>query len=286
MMTALPKRRLGRGLAALIGDDETAVPVSPDTPGFKQLAIDLISANPKNPRRSFPDADIESLAQSLREKGLIQPLLVRPLKNGTYQIVAGERRWRAAQRAGLHDVPAIVRELDDKDTLELAIVENVQRSDLTPLEEAQAYRMLMDEFGYTQQQLAESIGKSRSHIANTLRLMSLPDSVKEHIEQGTLSAGHARALVATENPQELAQRIISLGLSVRQAEDLSRNDSLKPKKKKKDKDADTRALERSLSQVLGLKVGIHHGTSGGSISVNYKTLEQLEMVARLLSKAR
>jgi ParB family transcriptional regulator, chromosome partitioning protein len=286
MMTALPKRRLGRGLAALIGDDETAAPVSTDTPGFKQLAIDLISANPKNPRRSFPEADIESLAQSLREKGLIQPLLVRPLLNGTYQIVAGERRWRAAQRAGLHDVPAIVRELDDKDTLELAIVENVQRSDLTPLEEAQAYRMLMDEFGYTQQQLAESIGKSRSHIANTLRLMSLPDSVKEHIEQGTLSAGHARALVATENPQELAQRIISLGLSVRQAEDLSRNDSLKPQKKKKDKDADTRALERSLSQVLGLKVGIHHGASGGSISVNYKTLEQLEMVARLLSKAR
>ncbi len=286
MMTALPKRRLGRGLAALIGDDEMAAPVSPDTPGFKQLAIDLISANPKNPRRSFPEADIESLAQSLREKGLIQPLLVRPLKNGTYQIVAGERRWRAAQRAGLHDVPAIVRELDDKDTLELAIVENVQRSDLTPLEEAQAYRMLMDEFSYTQQQLAESIGKSRSHIANTLRLMSLPDSVKEHIEQGTLSAGHARALVATENPQELAQKIISLGLSVRQTEDLSRNDSLKPKKKKKDKDADTRALERSLSQVLGLKVGIHHGASGGSISINYKTLEQLEMVARLLSKAR
>jgi ParB family chromosome partitioning protein len=286
MMTALPKRRLGRGLAALIGDDEAAAPVSPDTPGFKQLAIDLISANPKNPRRSFPEADIESLAQSLREKGLIQPLLVRPLHNGTFQIVAGERRWRAAQRAGLHDVPAIVRELDDKDTLELAIVENVQRSDLTPLEEAQAYRMLMDEFSYTQQQLAESIGKSRSHIANTLRLMSLPDSVKEHIEQGTLSAGHARALVATENPQELAQKIISLGLSVRQTEDLSRNDSLKPKKKKKDKDADTRALEKSLSQVLGLKVAIHHGASGGSISVNYKTLEQLEMVARLLSKAR
>lgn len=285
-MTALPKRRLGRGLAALIGDDEAAAPVSPDTPGFRQLAIDLISANPKNPRRSFPEADIEALAQSLRDKGLIQPLLVRPLKNGMFQIVAGERRWRAAQRAGLHEIPAIVRDLDDKDTLELAIVENVQRSDLSPLEEAQAYRMLMDEFAYTQQQLAESIGKSRSHIANTLRLMSLPDSVKEHIEKGMLSAGHARALVATENPQELAQKIISLGLSVRQAEDLSRNDSLKPRKKKKDKDADTRALEKSLSQALGLSVSVHHGNSGGSVTVSYKTLEQLEMVARLLSKVR
>ncbi len=285
-MTALPKRRLGRGLAALIGDDEASAPVAADTPGLKQLAIDLIVANPKNPRRSFPEADIESLAQSLKEKGLIQPLLVRPLKNGSFQIVAGERRWRAAQRAGLHDVPAIVRDLDDKDTLELAIVENVQRSDLTPLEEALAYRMLMDEFGYTQLQLADSIGKSRSHIANTLRLMSLPDSVKEHIEKGMLSAGHARALVATENPQELAQRIISLGLSVRQAEDLSRNDSLKPKAKKKDKDADTRALEKSLSQALGLSVSIHHKGNGGTITVSYKTLEQLEMVARLLSKGR
>jgi ParB family transcriptional regulator, chromosome partitioning protein len=239
-MTALPKRRLGRGLAALIGDDQDITPISADTPGLKQVPIDLISANPKNPRRNFPEADIESLAKSLKDKGLIQPLLVRPLKDGSFQIVAGERRWRAAQRAGLHEVPAIVRELDDKDTLELAIVENVQRSDLTPLEEAQAYRMLMDEFKYTQQQLAESIGKSRSHIANTLRLMSLPDSVKEHIEKGILSAGHARALVATENPQELAQRIISLGLSVRQAEDLSRQDALKPKKRKREKDADTR----------------------------------------------
>jgi ParB family transcriptional regulator, chromosome partitioning protein len=284
MMTALPKRRLGRGLAALIGDDQDTTPIAADTPGLKQLPIDLISANPKNPRRNFPDADIDSLAQSLKDRGFIQPLLVRPRKDGTFQIVAGERRWRAAQRAGLHDVPAIVRELDDKDTLELAIVENVQRSDLTPLEEAQAYRMLMDEFQYTQQQLAESIGKSRSHVANMLRLMNLPDSVKEHIEKGTLSAGHARALVATENPQELAQRIISLGLSVRQAEDLSRQDALKPKKRKREKDADTRSLEKSLSQALGLTVSIQHRAPGGNISIGYKTLEQLEMVARLLGR--
>jgi ParB family chromosome partitioning protein len=285
-MTALPKRRLGRGLAALIGDDQDITPIPADTPGLKLLPVELITANPKNPRRSFPESDIDALAQSLREKGLIQPLLVRPLNDGSFQIVAGERRWRAAQKAGLHEIPAIVRELDDKATLELAIVENVQRSDLSPLEEAQAYRMLMEEFKYTQQQLAESIGKSRSHIANTLRLMSLPDSVKEHIEMGTLSAGHARALVATDNPQELAQRIISLGLSVRQAEDLSRRDAIKPKKRKPEKDADTRSLEKSLSQALGLAVSIEHKAPGGSIKVVYRTLEQLELVAHLLSRKK
>lgn len=283
-MTALPKRRLGRGLAALIGDEPAQTPVAPDTPGLREMAIDMIAANPRNPRRNFPEEDIETLARSLREKGLIQPLLVRPVADGTYQIVAGERRWRAAQRAGLHTIPVIVRELDDKDTLEIAIVENVQRSDLTPLEEAQAYRMLMDEYGYTQQQLAESIGKSRSHIANTLRLMTLPDSVKHHIESGTLSAGHARALVAMDNPQELAQKIIQLGLSVRQTEELSRQDALKPKGRKKDKDADTRALEKSLSNALGLAVAISHKSPGGSIAITYKSLEQLEMIARLLSR--
>jgi ParB family chromosome partitioning protein len=218
----------------------------------------------------------------LRDKGLIQPLLVRPLADGTFQIVAGERRWRAAQRAELHEVPVIVRELDDKDTLEIAIVENVQRSDLSPLEEAQAYRMLMDEYGYTQQQLAESIGKSRSHIANTLRLMALPDSVKQYIENGTLSAGHARAIVTTDNPQVLAQKIIELGLSVRQAEGLTRQDTRKPGLRKKDKDADTRALEKSLSGALGLAVTISHKPAGGTISIAYKSLEQLELVAKLL----
>jgi ParB family chromosome partitioning protein len=284
-MTALPKRRLGRGLAALIGDEpQSAAPVPADTPGLKQMPIDLIVANPKNPRRNFPDADIDALATSLRDKGLIQPLLVRPMGDGTHQIVAGERRWRAAQRAGLHDVPVIVRELNDKDTLEIAIVENVQRSDLSPLEEAQAYRMLMDEYAYTQQQLAEAIGKSRSHIANTLRLMSLPDSVKQHIEKGTLSAGHARALVAMENPQELAQQIIQLGLSVRQTEELSRQDPRKPKPRKKEKDADTRALEKSLSAAIGLQVSIAHKSPGGTLSIAYRTLDQLDMVARQLSR--
>jgi ParB family transcriptional regulator, chromosome partitioning protein len=201
--------------------------------------------------------------------------------------VAGERRWRAAQRAGIHQVPVLIRELDDREALEIAIIENVQRSDLNALEEARAYKMLMDSYDYTQQQLADSIGKSRSHIANTMRLMQLPESVLGHIEGGTLSAGHARTLVATENPQDLAEQIIKLGLSVRQAEDLTRDVAAKPKKtaSEKYKDADTRALEASVAQALGLKVSIDHKGPIGTFTVSYKTLEQLEMVAHRLSKA-
>ncbi len=292
-MSAIQKKRLGRGLAALIGDDVVEAPVNSTRDlapagsivGLRHLPIDMLKANPNNPRRHFPEDDIASLASSLKEKGVLQPIMVRPKGQG-FEIVAGERRWRAAQQAGIHQVPVIIRELDDRETLEIAIIENVQRSDLNPLEEARAYKMLMDQYDYTQQQLAESIGKSRSHIANTLRLMQLPPSVLSHIESGQLSAGHARAIVATENPNDLAQQIIKLGLSVRQAEDLTREQSSKAKVPlSKEKDADTRALENSLSAALGLSVSIDHKGRGGQIAISYKTLEQLELVAHRLSKS-
>jgi ParB family transcriptional regulator, chromosome partitioning protein len=291
-MSQPQKKRLGRGLAALLGDDslETAVPVdaSPSAAqaqGLRLLPIDLLVANPKNPRRIFAEDDIESLAKSLKDKGLLQPIMVRA-RGDQYEIVAGERRWRAAQRAGLHAIPAIIRDLNDQETLEIAIIENVQRADLNPLEEARAYKMLVDQHGYTQQQLADSIGKSRSHIANTMRLTQLPETVLSHIENGMLSAGHARALVATDNAQDLAEKIIKLGLSVRQAEDLSRQTTVAAKKTQHaaTKDADTRALEKSVAAALGLNVSIDHKGTKGRVTVAYKTLEQLELIAHRLSK--
>jgi ParB family transcriptional regulator, chromosome partitioning protein len=292
-MNQIQKKRLGRGLAALLGDDvlETPVPVNvaPNTGtlgmGLRQIPIELLTANPNNPRRHFAEDEITNLAQSLKEKGVLQPIMVRP-QGEHFEIVAGERRWRAAQKAGIHSVPVIIRELDDRETLEIAIIENVQRADLNPMEEARAYKMLIDQYSYTQQQLADSIGKSRSHIANTMRLMQLPTSVLSHIETGTLSAGHARTLVATENPQDLAERIIKLGLSVRQAEDLTREQAARPKKKKTntEKDADTRALEASVSAALGLAIVIDHIGSAGQITISYKSLEQLELIAHRLSK--
>jgi ParB family transcriptional regulator, chromosome partitioning protein len=292
-MNHVQKKRLGRGLAALLGDDVMETPVSSSLEaapaavamGLRYLPIDVLKANPNNPRRHFAEEDIASLATSLKDKGVLQPIMVRPKGDG-YEIVAGERRWRAAQRAGIHQVPVIIRELDDRETLEIAIIENVQRSDLNPLEEARAYKMLMEQYGYTQQQLAESIGKSRSHIANTMRLMQLPQSVLMQVESGLLSAGHARAIVATENPTDLAQQIIKLGLSVRQAEDLTRDQAVRIKKSPRaEKDADTRALESSIAAALGLTVNIDHKGRGGAISITYKTLEQLDLVAHRLSKA-
>jgi ParB family transcriptional regulator, chromosome partitioning protein len=294
-MNQVQKKRLGRGLAALIGDDviESAIAVNAADPavvtlatGLRQIPVELLVANPNNPRRVFAEEDIESLSRSLRDKGLLQPILVRP-KGERYEIVAGERRWRAAQRASIHTVPVLIRDLDDRETLEIAIIENVQRADLNPLEEARAYKMLMDQYDYTQQQLADSIGKSRSHIANTMRLLQLPESVLSQVESGKLSAGHARAIVATENPQDLAEQIIKLGLSVRQAEDLTREQLERPKKKigSIEKDADTRALESSVTAALGLKVTIDHKGPAGSVTISYKTLEQLELIAHRLSKA-
>jgi ParB family chromosome partitioning protein len=285
-MTQAPKRRLGRGLAALIGDDTSEEAVVADARNLRHIPIELLHANPNNPRKHFKDEDLEELARSIGEKGVLQPLLARERADGQYEIVAGERRWRAAQRAGVHDVPVLIRALSDGEALEIALIENIQRADLNPLEEARGFSQLMNEFSYTQQQLAESIGKSRSHIANTLRLLNLPDSVKKHIEEGQLTAGHARALVATDTPEALADQIIKLGLTVRQAEELSRGAQPEGRRPAKaPKDADTAALERQLSEALGLKVDIaSKGRAGGSLTVHYKTLEQLEDVCDRLVK--
>lgn len=283
-MMQAPKKRLGRGLAALIGDDTSEDAVVQDIRTLRHMPIELMRASPNNPRKYFADADLDDLAKSIRDKGLLQPIVVRPLSGGEYEIVAGERRWRAAQRAGVHDVPVLIRELNDGEALEIALIENIQRSDLNPLEEARAYGMLLEQFNYTQLQLADSVGKSRSHIANTLRLLNLPESVRSQIEQGNLTAGHARALVATDSPAELADQIIKLGLSVRQAEGLARDaiPGRKPKPKV-EKDADTKALEKTLTESLGFKVEIvHKGEAGGTMVISYKTLDQLEDICQRL----
>jgi ParB family transcriptional regulator, chromosome partitioning protein len=276
------KKRLGRGLAALIGDDTTEEAVIQDIRSLRHVPIELLQASPNNPRKHFADEDLDELARSIRDKGLLQPLVVRILSNGNYEIVAGERRWRAAQRAGVHDLPVLIRELSDGEALEIALIENIQRSDLNPLEEARAYALLLEQFDYTQQQLAESVGKSRSHIANTLRLLSLPESVRQKIETGHLTAGHARTLVTAESPDALADQIIKLGLTVREAENLTR----KPVQTSRptataEKPADTKALEKLLTDSLGLKVEIgDRGSRGGCVTIVYKTLEQLEDICR------
>ncbi len=281
-----PKRRLGRGLAALIGDDNSAAAPVQDLRSLRQLPVAFIKPNPDNPRKHFSEEDLEELARSIREKGLLQPILVRTLTAGEHEIVAGERRWRAAQRAGLHEVPVIVKDMTDSEALEIALIENIQRADLNPLEEARAYTQLLDRFSYTQQQLADAIGKSRSHVANTLRLLNLPEAVRHQIEGGRLSAGHARTLVATDTPAELAEQIIRLGLSVREAESLARGASTrKTSKEKRQKDADTRAVEKLISNKIGLKVEIAHKPDGsGAMTISYKTLEQLDDLCRRLQE--
>jgi ParB family chromosome partitioning protein len=278
------RRRLGRGLAALIGDDtESQRPAAlADTRGLRYVPIELLRANPNNPRKVFAESELEDLARSIRDKGLLQPLVVRPRSNDEFEIVAGERRWRAAQKANQHELPVLVRDLTDGEALEIALIENIQRSDLNPLEEARAYQQLIEQFTYTQHQLADAVGKSRSHVSNTLRLLNLPAEVRKYIEDGKLTAGHARALVATDAPNELADEIIRLGLSVRQAEGLSRNRPAKPAIPP-EKDADTRALEAELSNALGLKVEIaDRGEAGGAVTISYSTLEQLDEVVRRL----
>ncbi|HTN98645.1 MAG TPA: ParB/RepB/Spo0J family partition protein, partial [Nordella sp.] len=288
-MTQPQKRRLGRGLAALIGDDTTEEAVMEDARSLRHMPIEFLHANPNNPRKHFADGDLEDLTRSIREKGLLQPLVVRQRASGDYEIVAGERRWRAAQRAGIHEVPVLIRTLSDGEALEIALIENIQRADLNALEEARAYQQLMDQFSYTQQQLADSVGKSRSHVANTIRLLTLPESVRRHIEDGALTAGHARTLVATDSPHELAEKIIQLGMTVREAEGLTRSEAEargKPAAAKVQKDTDTMALERQLSEVLGLKVEIvNKGRAGGTLTVRYKTLEQLDDVCNRLVRA-
>lgn len=283
-------RRLGRGLAALIGDDYSEEGVVEDIKSMRHLPIEFIKRNPLNPRKTFVDADLDDLANSIKEKGLLQPIMVRPApgEKGSYEIVAGERRWRAAQKAGVHDVPVLIRELSDSEALEFALIENVQRSDLNPLEEALGYRQLMDEFEYTQERMAEAIGKSRSHIANTLRLLKLPDGIQEHVRKGHLTAGHARTLVAAKDPEALAQKIMNFDLNVREAEELARGDA-RPKSRGKaasaEKSVNVIGLEKDLEELLGLKVEIDSKGESGSLKIHYATLEQLDDVCARLSAA-
>ncbi|ACM38187.1 MULTISPECIES: ParB/RepB/Spo0J family partition protein [Rhizobium/Agrobacterium group] len=285
----ISKRRLGRGLAALIGEMDQPVPVDESravVSADRMVPIEFVSRNPRNPRRYFDETVLQELAGSIRQHGIVQPVVVRTIATGRYEIIAGERRWRAAQLAGLVEIPVIVRDVDDRTALELAIVENVQRADLNPLEEAMGYEQLIAEHGYTQNDLGEIIGKSRSHVANSLRLLKLPDPVRDMLADGSLSAGHARALVSTSDPNSLARQIVSKGMSVRDAERLAQND-IKGQGQPKPhvapaKDSDTVALERSLSDRLGLDVSINHKGGGGQLRINYKTLEQLEEICRLL----
>jgi ParB family chromosome partitioning protein len=286
------KRRpggLGRGLSALLGDDPVAADNAPR--GARELPIEKLHPNRYQPRTRFDEGAIDDLAASIKARGVLQPILVRPSSSrpGEYEIVAGERRWRAAQRARLHQVPVVEKALSDDESLEIAIVENVQRQDLSPIDEARGYRRLIDEFGHSQQDVAEVVGKSRPHVANMTRLLSLPDKVQALLDTGALSMGHARALVTSDNAEWLAQEIVARGLNVRQAEDLARE---APRSKgrgpvKPQKDADTRALEKQLSESLGLKVTVDHkGAAGGSVVIKYGTLDQLEDVTARLAARR
>lgn len=285
-------RGLGRGLSALMSDvTPQTEPTQAVGQSEKMIAIEKIFPNPDQPRRSFDDQAMDDLTASISEKGVIQPLIVRerPAETGTYEIVAGERRWRASQRAKLHEVPVIVRQFTDLEVLEVAIIENIQRSDLNAIDEAAGYQQLMEKFGRTQEEMGKALGKSRSHIANSVRLLTLPDSVQTLLEQGKLSAGHARTLVGKPNAKELALEIVKKGLSVREAEKLAKRDPAKPSKpqtpKDRTKDADTIQVENELSAQLGMKVNIHHapGKENGQLVLNYRDLEQLDDLLRLLS---
>ncbi len=294
-------RGLGRGLSALLGEAASEAPVSEAAaaagvvpgPGVRTIPLELIRQNPDQPRKVFTEAEIDELAASIREKGILQPVLVRPHPSvpGGFELVAGERRWRAAMKAGLHEVPALVRELDDVEVLEVAIVENVQRADLNAIEEALAYRALVERFNRTQDGVAQVVGKSRSHVANTMRLLTLPDTVQDHVMHGRLSAGHARALATSEHPETLAEQVIAQGLSVRQTETLARGGAApRPSKDQaptvQHKSADTRALEQDLADVLGLEVELtDRGAKGGVLAIRYTTLEQLDDLCRRLMRA-
>ncbi|MFG1401230.1 ParB/RepB/Spo0J family partition protein [Xanthobacter sediminis] len=289
-----PRSRLGRGLAALIGEMNDPQPAAaaeaPARGGApRRLPIEQVRANPRNPRRAFLEEGLEDLTASIREKGIIQPIVVRPLSGGgAYEIVAGERRWRAAQRAALHEVPVVVLELTDREALEIAIIENVQRADLNPVEEAQGYESLMAEFAYTQSDLAKVIGKSRSHIANTLRLLKLPAEVKIYLEDGRLTAGHARALVGQEHPEQIARQVVEKGLNVRDVEALVKAgaEDIRPKAPRESaKSADVRALEKRLSDALGLGVSLESRGEGGELRIRYASLEQLDDLCRRLGVA-
>ena len=294
-MANTPKRQrgLGRGLSALMADIEQTVgdtgAVNSERRNEMLVPVETIHPNPGQPRRHFDADDLNDLAGSIRSKGIIQPLVVRahPVKAGEYEIVAGERRWRASQLAQLHELPVVVREFSDLDVLEIAIIENIQRADLNPIEEASGYRQLMDKFGHTQEQMAEALGKSRPHIANVLRLLALPEDVQRFVINGSLSSGHARALITAPNASDLARVVIARGLSVRQTEKLVKEPKAPSKEcaPKSAKDADTRALEGDLSAAMKMAVSIAHnpGQDGGSITIRYKNLEQLDELCRHLA---
>jgi ParB family transcriptional regulator, chromosome partitioning protein len=291
-------RGLGRGLSALLGEAElnqngervAREPMQRD-PNAREISIEQIVRNPTQPRRRFDDNDLKALADSIATHGILQPLLLRPLDDtsGRYEIVAGERRWRAAQLAGLHQVPALIRKFDDLGTLEVAIVENVQRADLNPIEEAQAYQQLIDRFGRTQQSIADSVGKSRAHIANTIRLNGLPETILDDVREGRLSAGHARAILSSTDMHATARTIMAKNLSVREAEKLVAGSGAKTAKRVSREthlDGDSKALAYDLSAALGLDVGINVKTAqAGSITINYNNLEQLDDVCRRLTSA-
>lgn len=286
------RSRLGRGLAALIGDVGEEIGAIERARGQRRVPVEFLRPSARNPRRSFTEADLEDLTASIRDRGILQPIIVRSIPGmlDAYEIIAGERRWRAAQRAELHDVPVILVEADDREALEIAIVENVQRSDLNAIEEAAGYERLIAEFGYTQNDLARVIGKSRSHVANTLRLSKLPEPVRAMVSEGAVSAGHARALLSVSDPEFMAKKIVAEGLSVRDIERIVQDEArgetksaVPAAKPRPEKDPDTRALEKALEEALGLSVSIGHRASGsGEVKIGYKTLEQLDALCRRL----
>lgn len=285
------KRGLGRGLSALMADVDL---IPSDRSLTRQaLPVEQLTPNPDQPRRHFSPDSLQELAESLQKRGMLQPLIVRPHPSdkGLYQIVAGERRWRAAQMAQLHEVPVIVSDLNDSETLEVAIVENIQRADLNSIEEAASYRQLMDRFGHTQEKLAEALNKSRSHIANLLRLLNLPEQVQTWLKEGKLTAGHARALITVPNSVDLARKVIEKNLSVRETEEMVRRQAQATPAKDKhnktnEKDADTRALEGDLTAQLKMRVSINHkGNDGGQMVISYRDLEQLDRLCQVLASS-
>jgi ParB family chromosome partitioning protein len=283
------RSRLGRGLAALIGDvgQESQTTPQDNVAGRKprRAPVENLRTNPRNPRKTFTEAELEELSASVRERGIIQPIVVRALRDDKFEIIAGERRWRAAQRAGLHDVPIVIVEATDAQSLELAIIENVQRADLNAMEEAAGYQALMDTFNHSQDDVAQIVGKSRSHVANTLRLLKLSEPVKAYVAAGKLSAGHARMLVGQPNAEALANDIVNRGLNVRQVEEIARQAGKpQPKSAKAAKDADTRALEKQLSDALGYAVSVDQRGKGGSVKISYRSLEQLDDIIRRLAR--
>ena len=283
------RSRLGRGLAALIGDVGGDITITERARTQRRVPIEYLKPNPRNPRRQFGDAELDDLAASIRQRGIIQPVVVRAVrgKNDAFEIIAGERRWRAAQRAGLHDIPIVPLEATDSEALELAIIENVQRSDLNPLEEAGGYQALASEYSHSHEDIAKIVGKSRSHVSNTLRLLKLPESVKTYINAGKITAGAARMLVGADDPEQMAREIVNQGLNVRQVEALAKGRAKgagKAVKKRALKNADTVALERRLSDSLGLTVTVDHRSKGGVLQIHYRSLDQLDHVLRRLEK--